>query len=317
VIIYVLGEEKWRREKEWPLARARYETLYLSGRKQEADQNTSLNNGSLLWEGDALDPDLNPGGSTTISYHPFQEREKFTGQKSRSAVRWWMGATFFLPFAEDERENEKHLLTFSTAPLESDVEITGPMILRLFARSQLSEAVPEPPAIWFEQGILWNFDSALLQPWASLPDVHWTVNLNDVHPSGQVRNITSGWLAASHRRDPARPDWTQPGYDPFLYPEDRAPVPPESGEIYEYVIEIWPASVVFKKDHQIRIDIAVTDYPHFLPSLVPSENVILHDVDHHSRLILPVIDSASTEPGQWIDDPEAFFSGDPSTWTEF
>ncbi len=49
VILYVLGREQWRREKEWPLSRARYETLYLSGKRQEHDQNESLNNGSLSW----------------------------------------------------------------------------------------------------------------------------------------------------------------------------------------------------------------------------------------------------------------------------
>jgi hypothetical protein len=132
-----------------------------------------------------------------------------------------------------------------------------------------------------------------------------------------VRNITSGWLAASHRPDPARPDWTRDGYDPFLYPEDQAPTLPEDGEVYEYVIEIWPASNVFRAGHQIRIDIANTDYPHFLPSLVPSENEILHDAEHPSRLILPLVDPGTTNPRQWIHDPEAFFAGRKETWTDF
>jgi len=75
------------------------------------------------------------------------------------------------------------------------------------------------------------------------------------------------------------------------------------------VIEIWPTSNVFRKGHQIRIDVAVTDFPHFLPSLVPSENLILHGPGHPSRLILPVIPAGSTEPRQWIEDPEGFFAG--------
>ena len=318
VMIYVLGREQWRREREWPLSRARHETLYLSGQRQQGDQNPSLNNGSLLWPSEhevkAISaPEAEP---TRVSYDPMQDREKFTGMKSRSSVRWWMGGTLCLPFAEDERDNEKFLLTFSTAWLDRDIEVTGPMVLRLFARSAFGEPVTEPPPIFFEQGQLWNVDSRTLQPWASQPDVHWTVNLNDVFPSGQVRNITSGWLAASHRRDPSRPDWTQAGYDPFLYPEDSTPTPPADGEVYEYVIEIWPASNIFQKNHQIRIDIAVTDYPHFLPSLVPSENEILHSAEYPSRLIIPVIDPETTKEWQWIDDPEAFFSGDVSTWTQ-
>jgi hypothetical protein len=83
------------------------------------------------------------------------------------------------------------------------------------------------------------------------------------------------------------------------------------------VIERWPASNVFLAGHQIRIDVAVTDYPHFLPSLVPSENEILHDEEHPSRLILPVVAQETTDPRQWIDDPETFFAGGGETWTDF
>lgn len=319
VILYVLGREQWRREKEWPLTRARCETLYLSGKRQEQDRNESLNNGSLFWswemaEGGALPDGTTPSG---ISYDPMQDPSRFTGQKSRSSVRWGGGEIIEVPYAEDERENEKYLLTFSTAPLDRDVEVTGPAVLRLWARSDFGPPCEVPPAIWYERGDASRIDVTPLIPWAQQTDVHWTVNLNDVFPDGRVRNITSGWLAASHRPDPARPDWTQDGYDPFLYPEDRSPSSPESGRAYEYVIEIWPTSNVFLAGHQIRIDVAVTDYPHFLPSLVPSENEILHDGEHPSRLILPVVDDETTDARQWVDDPEAFFAGREETWTEF
>ncbi len=319
VILYVLGREQWRREKEWPLSRARYETLYLSGQRREEDQNVTLNNGSLLWSWEAGEGGPIPGDGATsrIDYDPEQDPSRFTGQKSRSSVRWSGGEIFEVPYAEDERENEELLLTFTTAPLDRDVEVTGPAVLRLWARSDFGAPCEDPPAIWFEQGRASRTDLSPLIPWAQRPDVHWTVNLNDVFPDGRVRNITSGWLAGSHRPDPTRPDWTGEGYDPFLYPEDRAPVQPESGEIYEYVIEIWPASNVFLAGHQIRIDVAVTDYPHLLPSLVPSQNEILHDEEHPSRLILPVVDAGTTDPRQWIDDPDAFFAGGKETWTDF
>ena len=319
VILYVLGREQWRREKEWPLSRASYETLYLSGQRQVHDQNESINNGSLLWSWEIKEGDVGDGGTepSRITYDPEQEPSLFTGQKSRSAVRWGGGEILRVPYAEDERENEKYLLTFSTAPLEQDMEVTGPAVLRFWARSDFGPPCEEPPGIWYERGNQSRIDVSPLIPWAQQLDVHWTVNLNDVYPDGQVRNITSGWLAASHRPDPTRPDWTQDGYDPFLYPEDRDPTLPEGGEIYEYVIEIWPASNVFQVGHQIRIDIAVTDYPHFLPSLVPSENEILHDADHPSRLILPTVHPETTDPRQWIDDPISFFSGDPTTWVDY
>jgi len=136
-----------------------------------------------------------------------------------------------------------------------------------------------------------------------------------VFPDGRVRNITSGWLAASYRPDPARPDWTQPGYDPHDYPEHVRPDPPRSGGRYEYVIEIWPTSNVFKKGHQIRLNIAAADFPHLTYCLTPSDTELLHDPDHPSRLIIPVLDPAGTDPAQWIERPEEFFSG-KTPWTD-
>ncbi len=317
VILYVLGREQWRREKEWPLSRARYETLVLSGQRQAYDQNDSLNNGTLLWPGEEGDPEPDAPATSRISYDPEQDPSRFTGRQSRSSVRWAGGEVVPEPYAEDERENEKYLLTFSTEPLDREVEVTGPAVLRLWARSDFGPPCESPPPIWYEQGKASGIDVSPLIPWAQQPDVHWTVNLNDVFPDGRVRNITSGWLAASHRPDPGRPDWTREGYDPFVYPEDRSPTQPQSGEIYEYVIEIWPGSNVFMEGHQIRIDVAVTDVPHFLPSLVPSENDIFHNAEHPSRLILPVVAPETTDPRQWIEDPEAFFAGGEETWIDF
>ncbi len=303
VNIYVMGADQWRKERAWPLERVRYETLYLSGERQVHDQNPSLNNGSLLWPEEVGFLRAGEAGTapTNLSHSP----PNFAGEKSRSFCRWMVGFTSWLPFTEDERENELQTLTFSTAPLEQDIEVTGPIVIRLWARTQFGEPPCEGPEIP-DIGI----DLGPALPLALEDDVHWIVNLNDVFPDGRARNITSGWLAASHRPDPARPDWTRPGYDPFAYPEDRAPVPPLDGELYEYVIEIWPTSNLFRAGHQIRIDIVNSDFPHLLPTLVPSESEIFHDPEHPSRLIIPIVDPETTEPNQWISDPQAYFSGD-------
>ena len=307
VHLYVMGAERWRKERSWPLERARREVLYLSGERQEQDRNPSLNNGTLLWAADAGRVEAGAPGTepTTITHRP----PAFAGERSRSAARWLVGLPGLLFDAEDERENELRTLTFSTAPLTRDVEVTGPAVLRLWARTRFDPVPPEGRAAWAEGGAALGLDRSPLLPKALETDVHWVVNLNDVFPDGRVRNLTSGWLAASHRRDPARPDWTQPGYDPFDYPEDHAPSPIEEGKAYEYVIEIWPTSNVFRAGHQIRIDIANSDVPHLLPTLVPSASEVLHDPQHPSRLVLSVVPLESTNPDQWIDDPEAYFSG--------
>ena len=308
VNLYVMGEERWRREEKWPLDRAETKSFYLSGEKQAHDKNVSLNNGCLIHEDDLTR--ARPGSvknvSTTLTHDP----PHYAGQYSRSTARWIVGLTGFHSSSEDERRNEEKTLTFSTPRLDRDLEVTGPAVLRLWARTHFEPVSPEN-----RQNLesLREQTAGLVSPLlAGMEDrdVHWIVNLNDVYPDGRVRNLTSGWLAASHRRDPNRPDWTQQGYDPFDYPEDRSPTPPEDGEIYEYVIEIWPTCNLFKAGHQIRIDIANSDYPHLLPTLVPSQSEILHDSEHPSHLILPVVDPQSTDPDLWIDDPKAYFSGE-------
>ncbi len=295
VLLYVMGAEKWRKETSWPLDRARFTPLYLSGAEQPDDQNPSLNNGTLLWpsewESRAAGGE-GPCATSRITHAP----PSYAGRYSRSTCRWLMGLTAFHPSSQDERENERITLTFSTGRLDRDLEVTGPAVLRLWARTRFGPPVPEA-------------GQAVPAGEPLEPDVHWIVNLNDVHPDGRVVNLTSGWLAASHRPDPSRPDWTQPGYDPFDYPEDQNPVPPREGELYEYVIEIWPTSNLFLAGHQIRIDIANSDYPHLAPCPYPSESEILHAPDHPSRLILPIVDPESARPEQWIEDPQAYFSG--------
>ena len=295
VLLYVMGAEKWRKEESWPLDRVRYTELYLSGLEQPADRNPSLHNGTLLWPSEwallAPDPE-EPAARSRITHAP----PSYAGRYSRSTCRWLMGLTAFHPSSQDERENERLTLTFSTGFLDRDLEVTGPAVLRLWARTWFGPAVPEA-AQTLPAGL------------SAEPDVHWIVNLNDVYPDGRVVNLTSGWLAASHRPDPSRPDWTQSGYDPFEYPEDQNPVPPRDGELYEYVIEIWPTSNLFRAGHQIRIDLANSDYPHLAPSPYPSESEILHDSAHPSRLVLPLVDPGSTRPEQWIEDPQAYFSG--------
>ena len=309
VQLYVLGAEKWRKEQAWPLERARTETFTLSGERQEDDRNPSLNNGTLLREGDrGAGPNRPRAGDepTRINHDP----PHYAGQYSRSTCRWLVGMTSSHHSSEDERRNEKLTLTFSTGRLERDLEVTGPAVLRFWARTRFKPLSPESLRLLEK---LHRDSGGLLDPLLEEmqgPNVHWVVNLNDVYPEGRVRNLTSGWLAASHRRDPARPDWTQPGYDPFAYPEDASPSPPEEGRLYEYVVEIWPTCNLFKAGHQIRIDISNSDVPHLVPTLVPSESEILHDAGHPSRLLLPVVEPESTDPALWIEHPRAFFAGD-------
>jgi hypothetical protein len=66
--------------------------------------------------------------------------------------------------------------------------------------------------------------------------------------------VTKGWLRASHRKlDPQR---SLP-YRPYHAHDERRWLKP--GEMVECQVEIWPTSMVFKKGHKLRLDIAPVD----------------------------------------------------------
>jgi putative CocE/NonD family hydrolase len=119
VRIFVMGANKWRDEREWPLARTRYTPLYLSGK---GNANSAKGDGLLTGEPHKSDlPDdfvydpRNPVPTTggAICCNP----SKFSwGPKDQSGV-----------------ESRQDVLVFSTPVLKQDVEITGPIRVVMYA----------------------------------------------------------------------------------------------------------------------------------------------------------------------------------------
>jgi predicted acyl esterase len=152
--------------------------------------------------------------------------------------------------------------------------------------------------------------------WASLDedDTNWIVILKDVGPDVSVqsarpgererpdvpeRELTRGWLKASHRAlDPERSKPWKPWH--YLSPETIRPVVP--GEIDEYRVEILSTANLFKAGHRICLEITSLDlsegvagetYAEYIPNHVCSSKTVLHKVFHNaeypSHLLLPVI----------------------------
>jgi putative CocE/NonD family hydrolase len=73
------------------------------------------------------------------------------------------------------------------------------------------------------------------------------------------------------------------------------------GEIYKLTIDLWATSNVFRQGHKLRVEISSSNFPRFDRNLntgqsaasssifVPATNAILHDAEHPSALILPVV----------------------------
>jgi predicted acyl esterase len=175
-------------------------------------------------------------------------------------------------------------LRYLSEPLPHDVLIAGPSVLNLFA------AIDQD-------------------------DTNWIVVLKDVGPDPSVmsvregerelpknlheREITRGWLKASHRAlDPKRSKPWKPWHP--LTRAARKPVVP--GEVTEYAIEIMATANLFRQGHRICLEITSLDLPtgvagatnaEYVPYHICSSKTVVHKVYHDanrpSHLLLPVI----------------------------
>lgn len=185
-------------------------------------------------------------------------------------------------------------LTFLMPASNEDVEITGPLAVKLFFSSKTSDA-----DIF---AVFRLFDSAGVET--------LFIGANDT-----AQPLTLGWLRASQRRlDPLR---SLP-YRPYHAHLGAEPLTPD--EPVELDVEIWPTSIVVPAGHRLALTIRGKDYqnaPHYMPqsaatmrgvSLLthtsksdrPAEkfetiNTLHFEPDRAPYLLLPVIPTESTK----------------------
>jgi len=118
VRLFVMGENAWRDEREWPLARTRYTKFYLHS---EGSANTLDGDGSLSREA--------PGDESpdAFTYDP-GDPVPTTGGNNLVGVPAG-------PRDQREVEAREDVLVYSSAVLEQAVELTGPIQLVLYAAS--------------------------------------------------------------------------------------------------------------------------------------------------------------------------------------
>lgn len=341
VVLYVMGKDKWRAEKDWPLPESRVSdnTLYFSKKKAswisfDWFSSSNASNNYKLVSSTSTDDFYDwivwpwwkePKDNPVLQHDPTD----LHGLTSRSAQRWFGFSPLTVitqlfrydlnidgaddgVFWEDEREDEDGVLTFTTEPLSQDTEICGPLTLTFWAKTQyntpamtqdkmdaLLDALSDQFNIEGEENNIMN----ILQT----EDVQWVIEVNDVFSNGRARNITSGWLAASHRPyDPANPTEVDPAYtafDPFYQNPDFNPDYISENTTYKYVVEIWPTDNVFKKGHRIRVSISGSDMPHLLPLATTSKNTIVIDEDHQAKLDFKVVNKNNEGvTWKWIDE---------------
>ena len=158
---------------------------------------------------------------------------------SGPASRWTnaYGGPFNYP---DMTLNDEKAITYTSRPLEDDVEITGHLLLFLWVTS-------------------------------TADDGDFFAYLEEVLADGSSSYVTEGVLRASHRHISA-PPWglaSLPYHRSFA--EDVVGLP--DGPV-ELVFDLHPISRVFKSGHRVRLSIACADRDNALALVAPSPPLV-------------------------------------------
>jgi hypothetical protein len=116
---------RWRAEREWPVARTRFSPYYLHRDGTLSPTKPEAGNSSLLFRFDPAKPVPTIGGN--ISSAAGLMENGGWDQRCRESV---IGCSGNLPLGE-----RNDILVFQTRPLESDLEVTGPVQVKLWASS--------------------------------------------------------------------------------------------------------------------------------------------------------------------------------------
>jgi predicted acyl esterase len=160
-------------------------------------------------------------------------------------------------------------VALETPPLAADTEITGPLAAVLWVSSST-----EDMDLFLT---LRNF----------APDGS---EVMEIGQQGLPVPVAKGWLRVSHRE--LDPELSRP-YRPYHRHVRRLYL--TLGEVVRVEVEIWPTSMVFKKNHRIRLDIQPRDgvgsshYMHYHADYNIGTNTVHAGGDMDSHLLLPVI----------------------------
>ncbi len=160
----------------------------------------------------------------------------------------------FRPGPRDQRPVERRddVLSFTSEPMAQPLEVTGPITVTLYAATDG-------------------------------PDTDFVARLVDVHPDGFARNLTDGIIRGRMRDGVAKESLLTPG------------------QTYAFTIDLWATSNVFLPGHRIRLDVTSSNFPRWDRNLntgapfgegkVPrtATQTILHDREHPSHILLPVV----------------------------
>ena len=163
VRIFVMGDNRWRDEQEWPLARTHYTRWYLHS---AGGANTGAGDGTLS----TVPPEANEPQDEFI-YDPADPAPTLGG--NTLIIDYGV-------FDQSPAENRPDVLVYTSDPLPSDLELTGPISVTLYAATTAA-------------------------------DTDFTAKLVDVRPDGYAHNVQDGIVRARYRTSVREPSPIIPG----------------------------------------------------------------------------------------------------------
>ncbi len=174
---------RWRDEQEWPLARTRYTEYYLHGDGGLCPQKPAEDGSSTTYRFDPSDPVPSIGGSVsslaelgdmpsgvadpafaprTTRVHQIMEPGGFNQVEG---PQFWGCKPPYLPLG-----SRRDVLVFQTEPLVEDVEVTGPVEVKLWVSSSAVDTDFTaklidlyPPSAWYPHGYALNLTDSIMR----------------------------------------------------------------------------------------------------------------------------------------------------------
>jgi putative CocE/NonD family hydrolase len=232
-----MGAEAWRTENEWPLARTRFTPFHLhSGGKA----NSVKGDGFLSLGG----PEKHSPADQFV-YDPENPVPTLGGQISTHADVWGPKDRRSIQARED-------VLVYTTRPLEKDLEVTGPVELRLYASS-------------------------------TAVDTDFTATLTDVHPDGQARHICEGIRGATFRESLENPTPIEPG-GVYLFPISLWETSMVFKAGHRIRLEVSSSNFPrFARNQNTGLPLGTSS------KIKKARQAIYHNLEYPSHLVLPVI----------------------------
>ncbi len=235
--IFVMGDNEFRFENEWPLARTKYTKYYL---RSHGGANSLNGNGSLS----TVSPGDEPPDHYT--YDPNNPVSTLGGQIM--AIQMTVSG----PWDRRPVERRDDVLVYTSTTLDEDVEVTGPVSLKLHIIS-------------------------------SAKDTDFTGTLVDVYPDGKAIIICEGLLRCRYRDSIENPTLMEPG-DEYELTVDMW----ETSNVFKagHQIRLEVSSSNFPRFDR---NLNTSHKPGMTTEIKLADQTVFHDLERPSHITLPII----------------------------